>query len=272
MLTGKLPFPSETQQETMIMRLTDRPKSLADMRPEVTWPAAVQGVMDRALARDAKERYPSASDFGQALFAAVREMPMPAESTAGTLVMGATPAVPRTRVAGGAAPAALPPAPVKRSSRAPILVGSVAVGVILLGGAMFAVGDRGAAEAPGATGVPMSAPPAGSDPGPATLTHTVTIPPAETPAVPARSYYRELSSLFDSIGDSASAVRADRALAAYRSRVTTRSDSAAMQMIDAKVALLTGGAARGCDIMRKIDQAALSAGMKNELVQALPVC
>ncbi|MDB4882883.1 MAG: hypothetical protein JWL95_1649, partial [Gemmatimonadetes bacterium] len=34
MLTGHLPFPSETVQESMIMRLTDRPKRLGEMRPE----------------------------------------------------------------------------------------------------------------------------------------------------------------------------------------------------------------------------------------------
>ena len=52
MLTGVLPFPSDSQQESMIMRLTDRPKTLSEMRPEVAWPADVQAVMDRALERD----------------------------------------------------------------------------------------------------------------------------------------------------------------------------------------------------------------------------
>ena len=39
MLTGSLPFPSESPQESMIMRLTDKPKTLAEMRPDVAWPA-----------------------------------------------------------------------------------------------------------------------------------------------------------------------------------------------------------------------------------------
>ena len=33
MMTGKLPFPAETVQESMIARLTDRPKPLAEMKP-----------------------------------------------------------------------------------------------------------------------------------------------------------------------------------------------------------------------------------------------
>src|SRR6185503_3221646 len=56
MLTGTLPFPSDSAQESMIMRLTDRPKPLAEMRPEISWPAEVQAVMDKALERDAGTR------------------------------------------------------------------------------------------------------------------------------------------------------------------------------------------------------------------------
>src|SRR5678816_1865930 len=57
MLTGKLPFPSDSAQESMIMRLTDQPKPLHEMRPEIAWPADVQAVMDKALERDASIRY-----------------------------------------------------------------------------------------------------------------------------------------------------------------------------------------------------------------------
>src|SRR4051812_10570554 len=70
MMTGKLPFPGETVQESMIARLTDEPKRLAEMKPNVMWPAEVQTVMDKALARDAAERYQSASEFGRDLWKA----------------------------------------------------------------------------------------------------------------------------------------------------------------------------------------------------------
>ncbi|MBY0421824.1 MAG: hypothetical protein K2Q06_05930, partial [Parvularculaceae bacterium] len=64
-LTGKLPFPSNSAQEAMIMRLTDLPKRLDEMRPDVAWPAELQAVLDKALARDVTERYQSAAEFGR---------------------------------------------------------------------------------------------------------------------------------------------------------------------------------------------------------------
>ena len=39
------------------MRLTDQPKALGEMTPDVAWPADVQAVMDKALERDATLRY-----------------------------------------------------------------------------------------------------------------------------------------------------------------------------------------------------------------------
>ncbi|HUQ45201.1 MAG TPA: serine/threonine-protein kinase [Gemmatimonadaceae bacterium] len=161
MLTGTLPFPSETAQESMIMRLTDRPKSLADMKPDTAWTPAVQAVMDRALERDAKVRFPSATEFGQALWTAVCEMPASAEGTVGTLVMNATspagPAaeVPPTRVSSAGATDA---APMKGTNRVPILVGSGLAAVLLLGGAVYASRrDDGAATPREAAGVPVRA-------------------------------------------------------------------------------------------------------------------
>src|SRR5207237_1053404 len=74
MLTGKLPFPAETVQESMIARLTDRPKTLGEMRPQIPWNEQVQAVMDKALERDAAERYQTASEFGKALYKAVQTM------------------------------------------------------------------------------------------------------------------------------------------------------------------------------------------------------
>ncbi len=75
MLTGKLPFPSDSAQESMIMRLTDRPKPLAEMRPEVSWPADVQAVMDKALERDVADRYQTATEFGRDLVRVINNMP-----------------------------------------------------------------------------------------------------------------------------------------------------------------------------------------------------
>jgi eukaryotic-like serine/threonine-protein kinase len=137
-LTGLLPFPSETAQEAMIMRLTDHPKTLADMRPDVEWPPELQTVMDRVLARDADERYQKSDEFGRDISKAVENMPAAVAAAAGTMVMGAALAaeLPKTRMApkGGAtakveapAPAPVAAAPAKKS---PVMMIAAAVVVI----------------------------------------------------------------------------------------------------------------------------------------------
>jgi eukaryotic-like serine/threonine-protein kinase len=116
MLTGKLPFPSESMQETMIMRLTDKPKSLSDMKPDMHWPGDVQAVMDKVLERDVTLRYRTASEFAHDLVQAIDRMPatsihsmptaaspaMHAESLGSSAKTTRISAVPKTRVAGKA--------------------------------------------------------------------------------------------------------------------------------------------------------------------------
>jgi serine/threonine-protein kinase len=102
MLTGKLPFPSDSAQESMIMRLTDPPKRLGEMRPEVAWPAELEAAVDKALARDASQRYQKAVDFGRELSAAVQPMankPMANKPMASAPKVARGDTVPQTRVA-----------------------------------------------------------------------------------------------------------------------------------------------------------------------------
>jgi len=63
MLSGKLPFEATTVQETMIKRLTDDPTKLAEARPDLTFPAGLQPVLDTALARSPVERYQTVAKF-----------------------------------------------------------------------------------------------------------------------------------------------------------------------------------------------------------------
>ena len=148
MLTGKLPFPSETVQESMIMRLTDRPRTLTEITGQAHWPPELQAVLDRALARDLGERYATATDFGRDLVRAVEGMPEGSMAEAGTVVLSA-PSVPPTRIA-GAAPGAAPktvamgapaptravpaggaaPAPVRKGRTGLFVGGGVAVAAI----------------------------------------------------------------------------------------------------------------------------------------------
>ncbi len=122
MLTGTLPFPSDSMQETMIMRLTDKPKPLGAMKADVHWPADVQAVMDKVLERDASIRYQNATDFGRALVTAVDRMPATANGAAGTMVIGAaaTPA----RVSSNAPTAAMPATRVASASEKVASVGA----------------------------------------------------------------------------------------------------------------------------------------------------
>ena len=63
MLIGKLPFEATSVQETMIKRLTDEPTKLAEARPDLSFPAGLQPVLDTALARTPMERYQSVAKF-----------------------------------------------------------------------------------------------------------------------------------------------------------------------------------------------------------------
>jgi eukaryotic-like serine/threonine-protein kinase len=113
MLTGRLPFPAETVQESMIMRLTEPPRKLADMRPEVAWSAEVQSSLDKALQRDVKARYQTATEFGKSVSAALEKMatPSPGTQVRGSIAKGAAepqPSLPPTRVAAERLPAPPP--------------------------------------------------------------------------------------------------------------------------------------------------------------------
>ncbi|HEX6533922.1 MAG TPA: serine/threonine-protein kinase [Gemmatimonadaceae bacterium] len=137
MLTGQLPFPSVTSREALIARLTERPRTLAEIKDDVAWPAELQGVMDRALASAPTDRYQHVTQFGRDLGRAVANMPGSALSGHGTLRM--TP-VPTVRPLGASAPSsalaptppegapaqAPAPAPAGDRRRTPLITGAVA--------------------------------------------------------------------------------------------------------------------------------------------------
>jgi hypothetical protein len=164
MLTGQLPFPSNSAQEAMIMRLTENPKRLADMRPDVAWTARLQSVMDKALARDAAARYQSAAEFGRDFSMAIAAMPAPTDAR--TIAMSAqeaptpvsNPALPPTRVSVGADH--LPPGmresaakPVARRSNTAMYAGGALVVVALGVGGYFMFGNKPTLDPEQNTGV-----------------------------------------------------------------------------------------------------------------------
>ncbi|MDB4892413.1 MAG: hypothetical protein JWL61_4268, partial [Gemmatimonadetes bacterium] len=182
MFTGKLPFPSETAQESMIMRLTDEPKTLRDMNPNVIWPTAIEGVMKRALQRKAGERYQKAEEFGNSLMSAVESMPKQQQADM-TMVMNTAAATamlqppPATRVdpnaslaarRSQAAPGALPaPAAViaPAKSKMPLIAGGGAAAAVAAVAVFFAMSkgatppvkpDTSTAAPPAVTSAPVN--------------------------------------------------------------------------------------------------------------------
>ncbi len=151
MLTGGSPFPADSQQETMIKRLTDDPLPLATARPDVRFPPQIQRVMDRALARTPQDRYASAAEFARDVRSVANTLTGPVDVEAGTQQMqlrakgepaaaGAPGTVPQTRIdpAVKDRPSASPPArtvagsaPIVRPKKSLPLV-PIAVGVVAL--------------------------------------------------------------------------------------------------------------------------------------------
>jgi serine/threonine-protein kinase len=99
MLAGKLPFPGETPEHSMVMRLTEEPLTLRAASPEVAWPAELQRVMNQALARDPSGRYSSAGNFATELDGVIGSWQRPSKQQAGrrwvrsALLAGATAAL-----------------------------------------------------------------------------------------------------------------------------------------------------------------------------------
>jgi serine/threonine-protein kinase len=153
MLTGATPFPADSQQETMIKRLTDDPLPLAQAKPGGRFPAALQAVLDRVLARSPAGRYPQAADLARAVRELDRSITGMVDVEAGTQVVrpeDLRAIVPPTRVDAAARPSrpvetATPAgtagitAPARAGRSFPLV--PIAVGVVLLavGGGSYAM-------------------------------------------------------------------------------------------------------------------------------------
>jgi len=75
MLTGELPFPVASTGTMIRTRLTEPPKTLAEVRRDVSWPNEVQTVLSRALEREPDSRQASTREFARTLHAAIVTMP-----------------------------------------------------------------------------------------------------------------------------------------------------------------------------------------------------
>ena len=163
-ITGVLPFEGTSAQETLVKRLTDPPRPLAVARPDVPFPAGLQGVMDRALARDPEARYPTVTGFAEAVSAITR----------GDAV--ATRPLERARAA-----ATMPLPPTRQTSRTPARAG---IPLLVAGATTIAVVATWMALQPD-TRVPAPPPaPVPASLSPATPTPPPPAPPASVPGTP----------------------------------------------------------------------------------------
>lgn len=117
LLAGELPFPGGSTEQIFMSRLAGQPRTLAEVRPEVAWPAAVQEVFDRALAREPAERPATAGELGMALLAAIRDG-FGLSTAAIALPRGLTPQHPSAAVTSPGGPA-VPPTQLAGSGAAP---------------------------------------------------------------------------------------------------------------------------------------------------------
>ncbi|HEY2855679.1 MAG TPA: serine/threonine-protein kinase [Gemmatimonadaceae bacterium] len=113
MLTGQLPYPKLTSKETLVRRLTSKPRTLAEVRPELAWPAALQQTLDRALATEVADRYDNVGDFGRAVVQAAEQGGDVSSAAAGASVLPTASATAPAAPGATATPEATRPAEAK---------------------------------------------------------------------------------------------------------------------------------------------------------------
>ncbi len=250
MLAGKLPFEATTVQETMIKRLTDEPTKLAASRPDLTFPAGLQPVLDTALARNPVDRYQAVVKFaadvasvtgGRGASAAVPQTRAPADTEGKTQLLdtsaGVTQRLSAKRAPGGRA-AAAPLPPSKKRSLVPVAVGVVAV--LAAGGVwmVMSAGPKNNGVSPDTaasvtnpqnadSGRPGTGTPAGQRQGTQTLANrdSTRTPPRPVGINPARAG-DSLNTLFDKIDDLSGGMLRDAALDIYNAAGVSTKDKA----------------------------------------------
>jgi serine/threonine protein kinase len=65
MLTGSLPHPTMTSKQSLVQRLTAKPRALAEVRPNAVWSPRLQKALDRALAPEPDDRYATVQELAR---------------------------------------------------------------------------------------------------------------------------------------------------------------------------------------------------------------
>ena len=256
MMTGKLPFPGATSQETMIARLMENPRQLSEMKPEIPWTAEVQAVMDRALARASEDRYQTAAEFGRELFAAVQTMPTTADVTSAHTAVMAPASVPKT-----AAEPRPKPVPATRVGTSPPmpntaavpavtksrtgLYGSIGSGVLVVGALVAYMALKGGGEPSGnANDTKLSKP--------------LDTTPASAPAATVVNLARELedaASMPDSTEALARAILAKLQPLDSIAHASDNTSWSSYRFLRGKALINTGDQKAGCDSLKRLEGA-----------------
>ena len=130
MLTGKVPFKSDTAVGLLIKHVNEAPKPIRDFAPDANISPAMENIVMKALAKDPKDRQQSVGEIAEAL-RAIQSGASPAKPVVaatyvpGGLAPAAAPKVAPTVVPGAASPMpfSAAPIPAPRSAAAPMTPG-----------------------------------------------------------------------------------------------------------------------------------------------------
>jgi len=284
LLAGELPFAGGSTEQIFMSRLAGKPRTLAEVHPGTAWPASVQAVFDRALARDPAHRPGSAGELGMALLGAVRDG-FGLSTAAMALPRGLTP----PRGTSGAAASPMPPTQVAGASdaggtrqhggkggeatpsggrsKAPALAAVALVGILVLGGGAWMMlrgsgtdGESQTAVTPAAAAVDSAGP--GSAGGAAPEN------PADEPGIQAE--LAQIAEWTDVVqGDRASAQRAVDQIPLLLPRLTTAVDSVEAAYYAAQASYLLDDMEGTCRQARALVPRAEAVGFLVEAVRAM---
>jgi serine/threonine-protein kinase len=152
MLCGRAPFEADTDIATAVARLTAPPPPITTERPDV--PVGLEHVIDRALARDPAERWPSALAFRDAIRQFRTDSGPP--SVDATIPVRLPPRAPAAAPAGVAGSAPPPPTQARPLITAPRMV--LWISVFVIGVVAGYLGYRALADEPVSNAAPRPAP------------------------------------------------------------------------------------------------------------------
>lgn len=210
MCTGMPPFGVDPQSVARHHLTAPRPR-LAEVRPEVAWPPALQALLDRAMAIRPEARFATAGELRAALqqVSAPARLPVPRPSNA--TVVAPMPTAP-------SAPVPSPPRDEVASSRTAGL--AVAGAAVLLGGAlMWVLAQDNPAERPsatlagGAAGAPL-VPVLATAPPPSLVEEVVRATPADVAPVTVAAPVTDAAPVTESVAAPVTAAPVTEAVAA----------------------------------------------------------